>query len=185
MSITRDMLLSVKNRVDSEAEVVEHVYSKMLGNYMESIDEVVTELEEILKGIENGDIEQMSNEDLEVVAMKLPILMYRIGSDIERIGVRFDVVEAIRDDKHNEVLLGVGGTVADRKAVADREVKYEEILENAYKRLYKQIDRKLDYADKLYNSVKKVLSLRIKELEVFRRENATNNKVDKMEEDYE
>lgn len=181
--LDKELLRKYKVDLENESYIAEAVYEKILTNYMESIDEVVNEVESIIKDIENGNIDSYSNEDLEKVVIKIPMLMYKIGGDIERIGVRIDVVGASKLNKHNVTLLESEGTVAERKAIAEGSVIYDGILENVYKRVYKQIDRKLDYIDSLYNSIKKVMSLRIKELEVFRRENALNSRI--MEEEEE
>ena len=175
--LTRELLLKYKVAVDNESDIAEMVYEKVLKNYMEEMDEVVDGIEAIVKDIESGNLERYSNEDLEQVALKIPVLMYRIGGDLERIGVRIDVAEALKTYKFNENLLAVSGTVVEKKAKADNFIVYDEMIEDIYKRVYKQIERRLHYVDDLYNSVKKVMTLRIKELEVFRREVAQNNKI--------
>lgn len=173
--IDRDVLLKKKIDLEGNSNIAESVYNKILCNYMESIDEVVEEVEKIIKDIEKGKIDNYSNSDLEKVCIKIPMLMYKIGGDLERVGVRIDVVNAIKEYTQNETLLRSSGTVVMKKAMADNIVYNEDIIENIYKRVYKQIERKLGYIDSLYNSIKKVMSLRIKELEVFQRENAFNN----------
>lgn len=175
--ITQVLLNKYKVNIDEESLIVEKAYSKVLDEYMEELDEVVLEVENIIKDIEEGVIDKYSNEDLEKVAIKIPLLMYKIGGDLERVGLKMDVANSLKDYKQNEVLLGSIGTVAAKKAKGENESTYEELMENLYKRVYRQIDRRLSYIDNLYNSIKKVLSLRIVELEVFRRENANNNTV--------
>lgn len=177
--ITKELLLKYKVDLEGESSIAEAVYEKVLNNYMEALDEVVVEVEAILSDIEEGKIEQYSNEDLEKIAIKIPMLMYKIGGDLERVGVRIDVTEAIKEHKQNDTLLRVTGTVPEKKAKAENEVKYEEIVENIYRRVYKQVERKLNYIDSLYSSIKKVMTLRIAELEVFRRENANNNTINR------
>ena len=173
--LTRELLLKYKVTVDDESSIAEAVYEKILKNYMEELDEVVEGIEKIVKDIEKGNLERYSNEDLERVALKIPTLMYKIGGDLERMGLRIDVAEALKDYKFNEIITDGTGTVADKKAQAENQTLYDKIIEDIYKRVYKQIDRRLRYIDDLYNSVKKVMTLRIKELEVFRRESANNN----------
>ena len=177
--VTKDLLLKYKVELENESSIAEGVYEKVLTNYMEELDEVVDEVEAIIKDIETGEIERYSNEDLEKVAIKIPMLMYKIGGDLERVGVKIDVTEAIKIHKQNDTLLRVTGTVPEKKAKSENEVYYEEMVENIYRRVYKQIERRLNYIDSLYSSIKKVMTLRITELEVFRRENANNNTIGK------
>lgn len=175
--ITKELLLKYKVDLESESAIAEAVYEKVLSNYMEALDDVVAEIEGILKDIESGELERYSNEDLERIAIKIPMLMYKIGGDLERVGVRIDVTEAIKIHQQNDTLLRVTGTVPEKKAKAENGVVFEEMIENIYRRVYKQIERKLNYIDSLYSSIKKVMTLRITELEVFRRENANNNNI--------
>ena len=175
--ITKELLLKYKVDLESESAISEAVYEKVLANYMEALDDVVAEIESILKDVETGEIERYSNEDLERIAIKIPMLMYKIGGDLERVGVRIDVTEAIKIHRQNDTLLRVTGTVPEKKAKAENGVVFEEMIENIYRRVYKQIERKLNYIDSLYSSIKKVMTLRITELEVFRRENANNNNI--------
>lgn len=177
MAITKELLQKYKVDIENETIIAERVYENAVKNYMEELDAVIEEMESIIADIESGEITSYANEDLERITLKIPILMYRIGSDLERVGVRLDVTEAIKIHRQNDSLLKATGTVPEKKAKSENEVIYEQVLEDIYRRVYKQIDRRLDYIDNLYNSIKKVISLRIAELEVFRRENAQNNKV--------
>lgn len=181
--ITKEILLKYKINVEDESSIAEAVYEKILTNYMEEIDEVVESIERVIKDIESGEISRYSNEDLELIAIKIPTLMYKLGGNLERMGIRYDFTKALKEFNNNEIFIKSAGTVTDRKSIADNDTKYEELLENVYKRVYKQIERRLSYVDSLYNSVKKVITLRIAELEVFRRENATNNYVNKEKKD--
>ncbi|MGL5460750.1 MAG: hypothetical protein ACRDBY_14130 [Cetobacterium sp.] len=175
MLVNKDKLQEVRRSLEDDNVIVEGVFTKLLQNYMEGLDDIIIELNNLVALVENGDIDKVSNQELEQVTLKLPLLMYQLGGDIERIGLKIDVASAVRSKIENSTTLDSTGTVAEKKAKAEIEVFYEELMEKAYKRLYKQIDRKLDYADKIYNSIKKVLSLRIMELEVFRKDNAKNN----------
>lgn len=179
--IDKDLLKSLKAELNSETEIVERLYMQTLNEYMKDIDEVVTTLEDILASVQRGDLDNCSNEYLEEVALKLPTLMYRVGGEIERVGLKMDIIEAVKTFNENDVLIRSTGTIKEREAKAENSIKYEQILKEVEKRVYKQIDRNLEFADKIYSSVKKVMSMRIAELETFRRENAKNNKIDKEE----
>lgn len=170
MAITKDILIKYKLDMDVETDVAEVIYQQVLESYMSKLDDVVIDIEKILKEIENEDIEKFSNEELEKICIKIPMLMYQIGGELERVGVKIDVSNAIKSYKHSDNLLRSTGTVIEKKAKADLSIQNEDVVEIIYKRVYKQIDRKLTYIDSLYNSIKKVMSLRIKELEVFRRD---------------
>ena len=92
--------------------------------------------------------------------------MYFIGSKQELLGIRADISDALRDEKYNLAFMSATGTVASKESQALNAIKEEEVIKVIYDRAYKIMKNKYAAVDKWIDAIKKILSMRIKLLEI-------------------
>ena len=77
-----------------------------------------------------------------------------------------DSSSAIRKEKYDNLyVIAAGKTIPDKQAETRKLVMNEEVIESAYKRAYKKVQSKLEQADKILASLKRIQGWQIAELE--------------------
>lgn len=170
MGRERDLLKAIQEEVNSEAHLINTFLNEILAEYTKELDELITEIENLLRLIKSGEINTVTDDELEMYTLHLPVLMYKAGARLEELGSNSDVAKAKKKERYNEIMLKVSGTIPEKKAKSEEVVKREQIMEDIYSRAYEQLKTKLDYADRINNGIKKALSKRMMELEVFRKD---------------
>ena len=109
-------------------------------------------------------------EDLTYYIAYLPTLIYYVGDRAESVGIKSDSSTVVRKQKFDDFyLLAKGKTVNDKTSETNKLIINESVVESAYKRAYKKIQSRLDIADMVLTSLKKVLQWKITELETSAR----------------
>ena len=84
-------------------------------------------------------------------------------------GIREDLSKIIKQINYNQAFSIQEGTIADKKSGAELAVKEEQLLETTWKRSVKIISQKMDIANDLLSSCKKIFSKRIEEVNLIKR----------------
>lgn len=145
---------------DPLVEAVDDVVEK----FGSDLDDVIAELEDALSNKDDLTIDQLN-----YYIAYIPIILYRISDTIGDLGVWNDVAKQDRRNKYNEAMLSsTQNTVSQRTSDAQARVASEQMLEDIYNRAYKKLQHRMEYAELLHGSLKKILNYRISELEVTR-----------------
>lgn len=160
--------------VSEQSEIMVRVTEELVAKYSAEMDEFVRNIKGLLDKIKRGEIVNISDRQLELNTIKLPILMYYAGNGLEQLGSESDVAKARRAEEFNRILMQVDGTIPHREAVATNQTMYHQMIETIYGRAYKQLKNRMDMADRLFSALKKVLSKRMLELELAGREMQRN-----------
>lgn len=167
----------LKESVENESEIIHQFMRDILKDYTTELDELVEDMDTILKAINEGLLSSYTEEQLEYYSLKLPVLMYKASSRLEELGSNSDIAKANRKKMFNNLTIRLrkdAGTVAEKKATAEMMVENEQLVEDLYYRVYNQLKIKLEYADGVFTSIKKVISKRMLDLEVFRKDLGTD-----------
>lgn len=171
-----DLNSALANNVDIEAvrknnEAVESLTSVVREMVGKIVDEVCSDLDSYMAQIEEIMCDKdtpVSNEELEDFTLNLPSLLYLTSSRRESLKVKEDVAKAVHKDIYNRVRDKAQGTVADKDTAADLASQSQAITVIVLHRAGSTIKTREEAAWEMLNSVKKVLSLRIAELELTR-----------------
>lgn len=171
-----DLNSALANNVDIEAvrknnEAVESLTSVVREMVAKIVDEVCSDLDSYMAQIEEIMCDKdtpVSNEELEDFTLNLPSLLYLTSSRRESLKVKEDVAKAVHKDIYNRVRDKAQGTVADKDTAADLASQSQAITVIVLQRAGSTIKTREEAAWEMLNSVKKVLSLRIAELELTR-----------------
>jgi hypothetical protein len=101
--------------------------------------------------------------------MNLSTLIYFAGGMCEQLGIRDDISKAVYKEVYNDARSSLSeGTIADKDSIAELQAQQEQITSVCYNRAYRIVKAKIDAAQELLASCKKVLSRRVQELELTR-----------------
>lgn len=153
----------IQNRVENNSSDIEEIVNSIISPYCTDLDNYVKFIRECLKDGENP----VTTAELEDFCMNLSTYIYFAGGLCENLGVRDDIAKAIYREQYNTTRNSLEkGTVADKDALASLYSQKEFIISASYTRAYKTMKSKVEAAQELLSSCKKVLTHRIQELEL-------------------
>lgn len=156
VKFTRDDINNIIDRVEGNSGTINEVVDSIVADYCKPLDDYMQIIDEILR--EGNEI---ADYELDDFALNLPSLIYFACSAQESLGVKEDVSKAIRSEVYNKVREKSQGTVADKDSVADLASQQETVVVIIYQRAYKKVKARIEAAYEMLNSVKKVMTRRI------------------------
>ena len=155
-----DELARAQNAVEVDSGKIDEVVSLIIKPYCENLDYYVRFIADILKNGENPP----TTQELEDFCLNLSTQIYFAGGLCENLGVRDDIAKALYKEQYHSSRNSLQkGTVADKDSQALLQSQNEMIVSMSYTRAYKTMKAKVDAAQELLSSCKKVLSHRIQE----------------------
>ena len=151
-----------KATIEADSQTLENIVNDIVNSYTKELDEYVNKIKSVL----DDDTDGLTEHDLNQIMIKLCSYMYFIGSKQELLGIRADISDALRDEKYNLAFMSATGTVASKESQALNAIKEEEVIKVIYNRAYKIMKNKYAAVDKWIDAIKKILSMRIKLMEV-------------------
>lgn len=160
--IDPERMSNVSERVDNLSKEVIDMADRIandvcadLDAYMQSIDEILVNQQVLI-----------SDYQLEAFVLNLSSLLYLVSDAQENLGVKEDVSRAIQKEVYNRVREKAQGTVADKDTAAELQCQEESITTIVYARAYKKVKLRVEAASEMINSIKKVMTRRIAEMEM-------------------
>jgi len=153
-------------------ELLEHAESIIGKTIIDRINELTLELDELMNIMHkkiNKENYEISDKELEKLIIRLPILIYELNNVLMKVGIKEDLSKIIKQTNYNEAFIIQEGTIADKKSGAELAIKEEMLLETTWKRSVKIISQKMDIAQELLSSCKKLISKRMEELGLYKR----------------
>ena len=151
---------SIMNKVDNTANIVKEISDKLVKEYCEDLDNIMSELRQEITS------KEIDNCILESYIMELANTLYFTGSAQEDLGIKEDTCKAIRAEIYNKTYEDSKGTVAQKNALSELATQQETIVLNIYSRAYKKVKLRMDAGYEMLNSLKKVMNKRISEMEL-------------------
>lgn len=161
-NIENDNIRKCKQKTEDTAETITNVVDSIVDKYCHELDEAVDDVYRILHSSR-----EITIDDLNYYIALIPTQMYYVGNSLENIGIQGDSAAAIRRERFDKAYLEVEGrTINDKQSAANQLVINETLIEQAFLRAYKKTKSRLEYADSILNSLKKILQWRMSEMEV-------------------
>lgn len=158
-------LTKIQENIESNAGALDTIVNDIIAPYCRDLDKYVGFIKDCLKDGENPP----TNEELDDFCMNLSTYIYFAGGTCEYLGIRDDISKAVyKEMYHTARASQSSGTVADKDSLAELASQEEFIVSAAYNRAYKIMKSKVDNAQELLSSCKKVLTRRISEFETTR-----------------
>ena len=157
---------TVKNleaRVESNSKQIDEIVKGIVEPYSKDLDKYILFIAGCLKDGENPP----TTQELEDFCMNLSTYIYFAGGMCENLGIRDDIAKAVYKEVYNSSRNSlVKGTVADKDSLAALHSQEEQIISICYTRAYKIMKSKVENAQELLQSCKKVLGHRMQEEEL-------------------
>ena len=153
----------VKTRVEDNSKLLDKVVNDIIQPYCRDLDKYIEFIKSILQDGNNPP----TVDELEDFCLNLSTYIYFAGGMCEQLGIRDDVAKAVYKEIYNTKRNDInGGTVADKDSIAELESQQEQLTSICFTRAYKTMKSKVENAQELLSSVKKVLSRRLAEIEL-------------------
>ena len=152
-------------KLNTEAKLVEEVVNEIVDKETKFIDEYVDNIRKEL------DKEDLSVSELNRILIKLCSFSYYLASRQELVGIKQDIALAIEREKYNNHFINQVGTIAMKQSKSEEETKEEAVISMIYTKCYKILKNKYDSINRFSDSVKKIVTAKVKELELTARGN--------------
>lgn len=158
-------VLGIKEQVEDNSKTIEKLVDDIIQPYCRDLDKYVEFIQDCLKDGENPP----TTTELEDFCMNLSTYIYFAGGMCEQLGIRDDISKAIYKEMYHTSRSNLDkGTIADKDSLAELESQQEQVVNVCYNRAYKIMKGKVENAQELLSSCKKVLSHRMQEEELTR-----------------
>lgn len=162
-SINIDTITKAQTNVENNSLLMDEVVNNIIEPYCRDLDKYVSFIRDVLKDGENPP----TNAELDDFCMNLSTLIYFASSMCEQLGIRDDISRALYKELYHSKRSALdSGTVADKNSLAELQSQNEQLTNICFSRAYKQMKAKVESAQELLSSCKKVLSRRMNEYEL-------------------
>ena len=153
----------IQLHVEDNSRIVDGIVDEIISPYVRDLDEYIKFIRSCLR---NGETPP-TNSELEDFCLNLSTFIYFAGGMCEQLGIRDDIAKAVYRETYNSSRDSlVDGTVADKNTIAELESQHEQLVSICYNRAYKIVKAKVESAQELLSSCKKVLSHRMQEMDL-------------------
>lgn len=155
----------IKLRVEENAQVIDRLVEEIITPYTKDLDAYVDFVRSCLKDGEHP----LTDSELEDISNNMATYIYYASGMCEQLGVRDDISKALYKETYNNARLDLDkGTVDDKNTIAESKSQQEQLVSICYNRAYRTLKAKVDAAQELLGSVKKVLTKRISDQSLTR-----------------
>lgn len=155
----------IQEDVEDKSKIIDDIVYDIIQPYCEGLDKYVLFIKDCLKDGENPP----TTDELDDFCLNLSTYIYFAGGMCEQLGIRDDIAKAVYKEMYHTARANLDkGTVADKDSLAELASQEEYIVSSAYTRAYKTLKSKVENAQELLSSVKKVLTRRMSEMELTR-----------------
>lgn len=152
-------------RIKDNSEILKDLVIQVVNHYCEPLDKMMKNINEALRDIQEHPL---SNEDLDTMSLQLSSCLYFAGEGVEYIGLKEDVAKAFKMEKFNSAFSKASGTINDKTSAAELNSQEEYIMHSIYECAYKECKHKLDAGNEMLQSIKKVMTRRMTEMQLSR-----------------
>lgn len=153
----------LQEQIEETSKEMDEIVNGIVKQYVVDLDRYVDFIRSILKDGQNPP----TAEELDDFCLNLSTLIYYASAMSERLGIRDDIAKAIYKEVYHSARSGEAkGTVQDKNSLAELASQKEQLISIAYTRAYKIVGAKVDAAQELLQSCKKVISRRMSEAQL-------------------
>lgn len=151
------------NSIEIDARTLQDKIEDIISTYSKELDDYVL----FVKGIVSDDENPPTDAELDDFTLRLSTLIYFTNVGAEQMGIRDDLSKAAYKEAYNIARSMIDkGTVADKNMQAEIDATAEHVVNIVYSKSYKILKAKVEAAQELLSSVKKVISRRMSEAEI-------------------
>lgn len=153
------------DKVEANSAEIDKIIQDIIESYSGELDEYMR----FVMGILRNDEQPPTDAELDDFIMRLSSLIYFTSVGTEQMGIREDLSHSAYKEAYNIARNNQkSGTVADKNAQAEIEAQAERVINIIYSKSYKILKAKVESAQEVLSSCKKVISRRMGEYELSR-----------------
>lgn len=161
MDISKELL----DKVEENSAELDATINDIIDRYSGELDEYMR----FVRGILRNDEKPPTDAELDDFVMNLSTLIYFTSVGAEQMGIRDDISHSVYKEAYNMARsMMKSGTVADKNTQAEIEAQTERVINIVYNKSYKILKAKVEAAQEVLSSCKKVISRRMSEYELSR-----------------
>lgn len=168
-NIDEERVKELLNSTDINSTYFARIVDDVVKSYSSDLENLMSTIEQSV--FQNTIVDDIS---LESYALRLTNMLYFIGERLETVGIKADIARAARQEIYNKTYLEndvekeingkkVKPTKDANMAVAEEESKYESVVSSIYERTYKIIKFKIDAAQEMVNTLRKIITKHIQD----------------------
>lgn len=153
------------DKVEENSAELDSTINDIIERYSGELDEYM----QFVMGILRNDEQPPTDAELDDFALRLSSLIYFTSVGAEQMGIRDDLSSSAYKEAYNVARsMQKSGTVADKNAQAELDAMAEKVVSIVYSKAYRILKAKVESAQEVLSSVKKVMSRRMTEAELSR-----------------
>lgn len=149
--------------IEQDAKSIDAMVNQIVENSTKEIDEYIENIKREL------DVADLSISELNRILIKLSMYYYYLAREQEMVGIRQDIAAIYEKEKYNLHFMGAVGTVASKTSQAEEKTKEERVIALVWEKSYKILKNKYTSLGVFVDAVKKIITTKIKELELTAR----------------
>ena len=163
--IKLDKVKEVQLHVEKNSKTINDVVNEIIQPYCKDLDNYVLFIKDCLADGSNPP----TDAELDDFCLNLSTYIYFAGGMVEQLGIRDDIAKAVYKETYHTARSDQDkGTVADKDSIAELNSQQELLTSICYTRAWKTMKAKVENAQELLQSCKKVLTRRMTEAELTR-----------------
>lgn len=164
-NIKPEKIKDIQLHIENNSKVINDIVDDIIKSYCKDLDNYVSFIKDCLNNGENPP----TDAELDDFCMNLSTYIYFAGGMVEQLGIRDDIAKAVyKETYHTTRASQDKGTVADKDSLAELASQQELLTSICYTRAWKTMKAKVENAQELLQSCKKVLTRRMTEMELTR-----------------
>lgn len=148
------------DKVEANSAELDKTIDEIIERYSGELDDYM----QFIIGILRNDEQPPTDAELDDFALRLSSLIYFTSVGAEQMGIRDDLSSSAYKEAYNVARsMQKSGTVADKNAQAELDAMTEKVVSIVYSKAYRILKAKVESAQEVLSSVKKVMSRRMTE----------------------
>jgi len=163
LELVADKVKDIRLHVENNSSKIDDIVNDIIQPYCKDLDKYVKFIAECLRDGEKPP----TDEELDDFVLNLSTYIYWASGAVENLGIRDDISKAVYKEMYHSSRATIDkGTVADKDSLAELSSQQEYIINVCYNRAWKTMKAKVESAQELLGSCKKVLTRRMNEYQL-------------------
>jgi hypothetical protein len=169
--------------VKQNSIIFERVVDRLVDEFCDDLDSFVNSLNYTMRDLKLGRVKSYSQLKLEMRCLELATSMYKATDGLATLGSQSDVAKSLKAERFDRIYSERkgSGTIPDKTAEVNSQIINEILVDKIMERAYKVIGQKVKSANRLLESIKKVLTSRMIMAEVWRKEAPIHDTIDSQD----
>jgi hypothetical protein len=174
-----EKLLEMMSDVEGTSKIFERIVTRLTDEYCDDMDALVRTLRGVLDDIKKGKVTKYSELKLQTRSIELATAMYKATEGLTVLGSKSDTAKSAKKEKFDILYAQIHeGTIHDKTARVNQTLVEDTLIERIMERAYVSVGQRIKSANRLLETMKKVITDQIINKEVFRKEAPIHDRIE-------